>query len=132
MASVTPMQRTIAELNKTETVFGIVERFIGGAKIKVRVDFLNIIDLIALDPVKGVLGIQVCGNDFKAHVDKICVENAKQSKAWLSTPGTALEIWGWRKLKNKRGMKATHWECRVQKITLDDFPEPETDIDNPF
>lgn len=132
MASTSPMQRTLKVLNDKGLVYGIVERFIGGAKFKIRVDFLNIIDVIALDPEKGVVGIQVCGNDFASHVVKLTIENAESTKAWLSTSGTSLQIWGWRKLKNKRGMKAMHWECRVQEITLDDIKPAPEEINEPF
>lgn len=39
---------------------------------------------------------------------------------WLSTPGTVLELWAWRKVKAKRGGKAMVWRPRIVEVTLKD------------
>ena len=116
----TPTQRTIRALRNNGVVCAIVEKWIPGANI--RKDMFGIIDVIGLDPQRGVLGIQCCaGSGFSSHLEKILYDNAQATKDWLSTPGTCLEVWGWRKVKVKKGGKAMVWEPRVQEITLEDL-----------
>lgn len=79
------------------------------------IDLFHIIDLIALDD--GILGIQVCGSDFKAHVEKIMHEHKGYTTAWLRNGGK-LQIWGWRKIKKKRGGKAMVWKPRIADVLL--------------
>jgi len=101
-------------------VCAIVERFNQYAgPFGRREDLFGIIDVLALDPERGVVGIQCCGSDFKAHKDKILIEKAQETHDWLSTPGTALEIWGWRLIRLHRGAKALRWKPRVANIFLD-------------
>lgn len=92
----------------------------------------NIIDIVALDHgystitnecyrKGGVIGVQSCGTAFSEHLKKLTIEKAEDTRNWLLTPGTSLELWGWRKVKVKRGGKAMKYEPRVQVITLDDL-----------
>lgn len=105
----------------------IVERWNGYAAV--RQDLFGILDVIALDPQRGVVGIQSCGQDFAAHWRKLTDERAQESCDWLTTPGTSLELWAWRKVKVRRGGKAERWAARVALVTLADlegwehFPE---------
>lgn len=116
------VQRTIQHLRGEGVICGVVERFNAHVgEFGVRQDLFGIIDIIALDRQKGVRGIQCCGADFSSHVKKIFEEKTEETIEWLSTPGTTLEIWGWRKVKLERGGKAERWSPRVQVITLDDF-----------
>ena len=121
----TPTQRTIRELKNMGRRCGIVERFnayVGPHGI--RQDLFGIIDIIALDPETGVVGIQCCsGSGFSAHYKKMIEEHAQETLDWLQTPGTKLEIWAWRKIKRKRGGTALVWAPRVEEITLDDFQD---------
>jgi len=120
--STSPTQRTIRALKDQGRVCGIVERYnahVGPHGI--RQDLFGIIDIIALDPERGVVGIQSCGSDFAAHERKILEERAQESVDWLSTPGAKLELWGWRKVKLKRGGVAMRWQPRVREFTLADF-----------
>ena len=116
------MQRTLKSFRDNGKVrnldYGVVERWIPGANIKE--DFLNIIDVIVLDPTRGVVGVQVCGQDWASHIRKMTDEMADKTARWLSTPGTCLELWGWRKVKVKRGGKAMVWRPRVAVFTLGD------------
>jgi len=82
---------------------------------KRRVDLFNIIDLIVLDG--GIVGVQVFGADFKAHVRKMTEEHKTNTIAWLENGGR-LELHGWRKLKKVKGKKATYWACRKADILL--------------
>lgn len=97
----------------------IVERWIAGARI--RRDFFHIIDILALDPQRGVVGVQATGQDFAGHLRKLTEARAQECLDWLSTPGTALELWAWRKVKAQRGGKLLIWRPRVQVLTPADF-----------
>lgn len=120
--SVSPTQRTIRALRDQGRRCDIVERYIAQAgPYGMRRDLFNIIDIIALDPERGVIGVQSCGQDFAAHERKILEEHAEESIDWLSTPGTVLELWGWRKVKLNRGGKAMRWQPRIRVFTLADF-----------
>lgn len=121
----TPTQRTIKALRAKGMKCGIVEkwnRFVPRANggMGVRQDLFGIIDIIALDPERGVVGVQSTGQDFAGHHKKLTGERASECIMWLSTPGTCLELWGWRKLK-PRGSSRPKWEPRVKEYTLNDF-----------
>ena len=120
MSGLSPVQRTMRVLRERGCICQVVERFnpYGGTH-GIRVDLFNIIDIIALDPERGVIGIQACGSDFAAHKKKILVEKYQETSDWLNTPGTSLELWGWRKLRVKRGGKAMVWKPRVEIIELE-------------
>ncbi len=119
----TPTQRTIRELKNNGRVCAIVEKWnphVGPHGI--RQDLFGIIDVLALDPQTGVVGIQCCGGSgYQPHLRKICSERAEESLAWLSTPGTGLELWCWRKVKLRRGGKAVVWRPRIKNITQEDI-----------
>ena len=117
----TPTQRTLRELRKNGRRCGIVERWIGRDGIGHRSDLFGIIDVISLDPERGVVGVQSCGAAFSQHYKKITEEKAEESIEWLQTPGTALELWGWRQVKLKRGGKAMRWRPRIHVFRLEDF-----------
>lgn len=117
MASLSPMQRTLAEIKKDGLRYWIVETWKEWAKR--RIDLFHIIDLLVLD--NGVRGIQVCsGSDYQDHVRKITEEHKAYTIAWLKQPGTQMEIWAWRQLKKKRGGKAMVWAPRVSDVLLID------------
>lgn len=120
----TPTQRTMRELRNQGRKCAIVEKFntfVG--KYGIRQDLFGIIDIIALDPQRGVIGVQSCGQDFSGHWKKITIEHNQDAYDWLTTPGAKLELWGWRKIKVKRGGKAMRWEPRIKEITLEDLEE---------
>jgi len=119
---ISPTQRTIRELKNIGRRCGIVERFnahIGEHGI--RQDLFGIIDIIALDPQLGVVGIQCCGSAFSEHYKKITQTQYQETLDWLRTPHTRLEIWSWAKRKIKRGGKAFRWRPRVVEIGLIDI-----------
>ncbi|MDH3267340.1 MAG: hypothetical protein OEM46_00655 [Ignavibacteria bacterium] len=120
-----PVQRTIRELNSQGIVCGIVERWIPYAKKPgfdgppgVRKDLFDIIDIIALSE-RGVIGVQCCGSDFSSHIQKITIEKAQETYEWLRTPGTQMELWAWRKVKLERGGKAMRWRPRLAQFRLE-------------
>lgn len=121
--SLSPTQRTIRALKEQGGICAVVEKWnpYGGGGHGIRQDLFGIIDVLLLDPGRGVVGIQCCaGSGFSAHWTKLTVERAQETTDWLSTPGTALEIWAWRKTKVKRGGIAMRWEPRVQEVRMED------------
>jgi hypothetical protein len=85
----------------------------------IRQDLFGCIDIIALDPARGVIGVQSCGQGFADHKPKLLEERSQEVMEWLKTPGTALELWGWRKVKLNRGGKAMRWKPRLARLILD-------------
>lgn len=103
---------------------GVVEKFIHNKKVPgVRSDLFGIFDLVAIDPEKGIIGIQSCGGDFASHYRKITEQKAEMAIKWLSAGRgrTKIEIWAWRKVVEKRGAKKKIWSPRIKEITYDDF-----------
>lgn len=119
-----PTQRTLRALRDRGLICAIVEKFNHYAGPHgLREDLFGIIDVLALDPEKGVIGVQACGQDFSGHYRKMTEDKAQESLDWIQTPGTSLELWGWRKVKLKRGGKALRWAPRVHVFSLDDFSD---------
>lgn len=117
-----PTQRTLKALKDMGRTCGIVERFIAQAgPFGQRRDLFGIIDIIALDPERGVVGVQSTGQDFSGHWKKITEEMSENTRLWLETPGASLELWAWRKVKKVRGGKAMIWKPRIASIVLDDL-----------
>ncbi len=117
-----PTQRTLAALKAKGCIVGNVERFQRFAgKFGVRQDLFGFIDLIALDVQGGTtIGVQSTGTSFSGHEHKILEECRALAALWLLC-GNRLQLWGWRKLKKKRGGKATYWAPRVKEYSLEDF-----------
>lgn len=118
-----PTQRTLRELRKLGRTVDIVERWMINPKHPAggfRKDLFGFIDLISLDPERGIIGIQSCGSNFAEHDRKImdseCTEFVIE---WLNYG--KVELWGWRKVKVKRGGKALVWRPRIKEYTLEDF-----------
>lgn len=119
-----PTQRTIRALKDLGRICAIAEKWqmiprhpAGG----VRKDLFGFIDVVSLDPERGIVAIQSCGQSFADHYRKItdseCTEAAIE---WLKCGGS-IELWAWRKVKVKRGGKAMRWAPRVKEITMEDF-----------
>ena len=83
-------------------------------------DFLGCVDIIAISPTE-TLAVQSCGSAFAAHLRKMTEECAHEVREWLRCPSRRLELWGWRKLKVKRGGKAMVWTPRVKEISEEDL-----------
>lgn len=118
----TPTQRTLRELRDQGRSYGRVERFVQrpGQPHGIRIDLFGFIDIIVLDPERGIVGVQSCGQDFASHYRKITQECADLACEWLLCGGK-IELWGWRKVKLKRGGKAMRWQPRVADISLKDI-----------
>lgn len=118
--------RTLDQLKKMNRLSGIVERFIHNRRVNhaggIRSDLFGIIDIIALCPKDGIVGIQSCNQHYSEHYKKITIEKKENTKAWLIAGGK-LEIWSWRKVLAKRGCKQKVWKPIVTKITLENLKE---------
>ena len=117
--AITPTQRTLAHLREQGFYCEIVEKW--NSFTRTRKDYLDIIDILALDPNRGVIGVQSTGQAFSEHLKKILIEKQDKTRLWLTTPGTSLYLYGWRKLKQARGKKTLIWVPRIQEITLSDL-----------
>lgn len=117
----TPTARTLQKLRKDGYTASVVERWNPHARI--RQDLFGCIDLVAVHPELGTFGIQACaGASVAARVAKSCAE--PRLAVWLLH--NKFEVWGWRKLKVKRGGKAVRWDVRRVRIALvNDTPTPE-------
>ena len=101
---------------------GSVERWIPtGGKTGFRKDLFGFIDIIAIDAL-SIVAIQSCGQSYAEHerriLDSDCTANVLE---WLKAGGR-VQVWGWRKVKLKRGGKAMRWSPRSREFVLGDFP----------
>ena len=142
MAKTRPTQRTLKALKDDGRICAIVEKWVpmhqkreegsgpggpgaGGSwaerPMGFRKDLFGFIDIIALDPEKGIVGIQSCGQAFSEHALTILNSDATENVIeWLKAGGK-VELWSWRKVKLVRGGKAERWMPRVRTFTLADF-----------
>ena len=131
MAGLSPTQRTLGALKEQGAICGIVERFLANVgPFGVRKDLFGIIDIITLHPTKGIIGVQSCGQSFSEHKKGMLEGDERDAgrdlpkpeacKAWIRAGGV-LQLWGWRKVKLKRGGKAMRWTPRMHEFTLDEF-----------
>jgi len=117
MAGITPTQRTLKAMREQGRICGIVEKFnthVG--KFGIRQDLFGFIDIIAIDPVDGIIAIQSCGSSISAHVKKLLEERNDIVYEWLKF--SKLELWGWRQVKLNRGGIAMRWHPRVIDIFI--------------
>jgi len=126
-----PTQRTLKLLKEKGFKAAVVERWLRYAgSFGKRQDMFGIIDVLAITP-DVTLGIQCCGGSAIGHYQKIIGEKNQEAYDWLSNPNRQLEIWAWRKLKNKlkkpkkgkkkRKSKVFTWKPKIVKITLEDL-----------
>lgn len=116
-----PMQRTLKALRDQGVICDIGEKFnsfVGPYGI--RQDLFGFIDVVALYPGRGIVGVQACSSDVSAHIRKITDVCTEEAIAWLQCNGE-IEVWGWRKLLVKRGGKQKKWTPRVVAVTIEDF-----------
>jgi len=114
--SKSPTARTMEMLREQGFECGVVERY--NSFTMKRHDLFGIIDLIAINPKEEVYGIQCCGTSFSEHDKKIL---ASDKAIICIRSGIILELWGWRKLKVKRGGKAIRYKPRIKRYSVLDF-----------
>ena len=123
MAGLSPTQRTLAAMREQGRICGIVEKFQQyGGSFGVRQDLFGFIDIIAIDPTDGIIAIQSCGQSWSSHIKKLTDERSQPMEAWLRH--APLELWGWRKVKNRlKGGgygKGFRWKPRIADFYLDE------------
>lgn len=84
-----------------------------------REDLFGFIDIIYLDPLKGIVAIQSTGPSGHSSHRKAILENPNALE-WLKVGGK-IELWSWRKILKKRGGKLRIWSPRIEDITLETF-----------
>lgn len=104
----TPTARTLATLRADGWTAEVVERW--NPHARVRHDLFNIADILA---VRGreTLAVQVtAGSGVSARVRKL---TASPALPLLAAAGWRVEVHGWRKVKVRRGGRASRWQCRI-------------------
>lgn len=118
MSNFTPTQRTIKFLKEQGRIVGKVESFNPYAgQFGQRKDLFGFIDLITIDPVKGIVAVQSFGSMWAEHVRKLQEDKNEEMYEWLRH--AKLEMIGWRKISVKRGGVAKRWFPRIADVTLD-------------
>jgi hypothetical protein len=110
---VTPTARTLAECKRRGWRAQVVEQTIPHTFIKR--DLFGCVDVLALDGLPGVLGIQVTSSsNVAARVAKMRTECAEAVGAWLAA-GNRLVVHGWAK-RGKAGSRKV-WTLREVDLT---------------
>jgi len=82
-----------------------------------RRDAFGFIDILAIDSA-AIVAIQACTQSGAEHLRKI--QDNEYALAWLHAGGI-IELWIWRKVKEKRGGKRERWQPRIENITTKHF-----------
>lgn len=119
VAGLSPTQRTLKAMREQGRLCGIVERFNPYAgKFGQRNDLFGFVDIVAIDPVDGIIGVQSCGQAFSEHVRKMTEERNEAMFEWLKH--AKVELWGWRRKLLRRGSTAIRWSPRVMDFWLEE------------
>lgn len=112
----TPTQRTLAKLRDDGFEPAVVEKW--NPHVRIRQDLFGFADVLAMKPGCAPLLVQATSTGVSERRKKILAE----PRALIALrSGFAIEIWGWRKLKVKRGGKATRMASRVESVVETDF-----------
>lgn len=107
-----PTARSLAVLRSRGCVYGVVEKWNPGARV--RQDFLGFADILAVEPGQlGVLAIQACTTGDQAKRLAKIAENARVAP-WLAA-GNRVVVWGWAK-RGARGKRKT-WTLSETPVT---------------
>lgn len=130
------LEKTHAKLKEMGYIYAKVEYF--NPWSKTTIDLFGLHDTLAFHPKKlGVFGINSCGEDVAAHINKYLIGYAKEKlkinadltttkvlktfgpneclKPWLES-GNRFELWGWR-IRKHAGTKPT-WQLRRVEFIL--------------
>jgi hypothetical protein len=110
-----PTQRTLAALRQLGFTAGVVEKF--NVHARVRQDLFGCIDIVAMMPGVGIVGVQACaGPSHAARRAKSLRE--PRLRTWLASGGR-FEIASWSK-RGERGKRKT-WTWRREELTAADL-----------
>lgn len=111
-----PTKRALRDLKSLGFISAVVERFNRFANK--RQDLLGCIDVLAIYPGVGIVGVQVTsGANHASRRTKSLAE--PRLRAWLESGGR-FEVWSYSK-RGGRG-RAKRWTLRREEITLDHLP----------
>lgn len=124
MAKTLPTQRALADLRKLGFTAGVVEKWNPHAHI--RQDLFGCIDIVAVFPGFGVLGVQATSGEGGNHAARRAKSIAEpRLRKWLEAGGR-FEVWSYRKAGASGERKL--WALRRDPVVLDDLPaEPPSD-----
>lgn len=112
-----PTARTLAHLRKQDFLAAVVERRLPYGFTTI--DLFGFIDVVALDGLPGLLGVQTTSQPHAAaRVHKIAEECAEAARRWLAA-GNRIEVHGWAK-RGGRGERKL-WTVSVRRLTLADL-----------
>lgn len=115
-----PTQRTLELYRKLGFTCQVVEKWNGPARK--RIDLFGCIDIVAMKPGIGVIGVQACaGGSHAARREKALAE--PKLREWLASGGR-FEVCSWAKRipeqRNKNGTKKRPtWTPRREELTAD-------------
>ena len=112
-----PTARTLQELKKLGFTAQVVEKF--NSFTKRRIDLFGCIDIVAIQPGVGCVGIQATANNGGHHSERLAKIHAEpRMRTWLES-GCKLELWSWAK-QGARGKRKT-WTLRREVIDVNDI-----------
>ena len=107
-----PTQRTLKMLRDDGWHCWVVEHWNPHARR--RVDLFNLWDILAIKGPETLAAQVTSGSGVSARLKKI---EAGDYIDACREAGWRLEVHGWRKVKVKRGGKATKWACRIVDVS---------------
>lgn len=110
MAKTSPTQRSLKHLRELGYHAAVVERWNQFAHI--RQDLFNWVDIIAVHPQKGIIGVQTTTKDNQ-NARMVKARGNAALVAWLASGGF-LHCHGWHKLK-------AHWVLNCKELTIADL-----------
>ena len=85
-----------------------------------RIDLFGFLDLIAIHPIEGIIGVQVSGPSGHSSHRKKILQNDPAAR-WQNF--AIIELITFRKLLKKKGGKQKIWVPRIERFTIQDFVE---------
>ena len=96
---------------------------IADGKFGIRQDLFGFIDMIAVIPGRGIVGVQSTGpSGFSSHKNDIIKKYKDNALTWLAAGGF-IELWSWKKEPIKPGARMERWKPRIHIFTPEDFEE---------
>lgn len=115
-----PTARTLEALRKRGFLAAVVERRL--PHCFTTLDLFGFIDVVALDGLPGLLGVQTTTQaNAAARVTKIVEECGPAARRWLAA-GNRIEVHGWAKRGSAGARKL--WTVSVLTLTEKDIPPP--------
>ena len=105
-------QRSLAKLRDDGWTVQVVEKW--NAFARIRQDLFGFIDILAMCPHRGFLGVQTTtAGEMKRRLLKIDAE--ARARTFLQAGGQ-IQVHGWKKW-GKRGLKPGQWYCQIATVT---------------